>query len=597
MKKIIGIFSVMLLIGTALPSFGMINEHNSINFDYINDYWDNEFVPGEFIVKFKEKLISSLSVDNLNEKYQVYSTEKVFKDAEDTILEHIYKFKVPLDSDIFSIVGDYSILDNVVYAEPNCIGHALSIPNDEYFPIQWSLDNNGQIIFGDKAGTLSADISAVEAWDIEAGSEEIIIAIIDTGVDYTHPDLVDNIWVNADEIIGNEIDDDGNGYVDDYYGYDFFNLDGNPIDDGGHGTHCSGIAAAAGNNGIGIAGVAWNCKIMSVKVMSGAGYGDYEKFAEGIKYAADNGANVFSMSFGWSYEGSIVKNAIDYSYDKGIVLVAAAGNSNSSDKMYPSGYDNVIAVGASNQNDERCDVDDWGYYGIIPKPMGSHYGYWVDVAAPGNLIYSSLPTYQAWVNDEENFNTGENWTMNYDFMFGTSMATPHVAGLAGLILSQKPTLTNDKVRRIIRANTDPYNSEEYIGTGRINAYKALMELNTQPETPTKPLGETNGRPDREYSFTTSATDSDGDQLWYFWDWGDGNYSDWLGPFNSGDTCEAPYTWQQEANFSIMVKVKDGEGGESYWSDELLFSTPKIKIINYLLFERLLSRFPILKFLI
>ncbi|GAH47057.1 unnamed protein product [marine sediment metagenome] len=148
MRKIIGIFIVTLLIGTALPSIGMISEHQSINYDYIDDYWDNEFVSGEFIVKFKEKPISCLSLENLNNKYQVKSIENVFKNAEDTILEHIYKYSVPLDSDILSIVKEYSTIENVIYVEPAYIGFTLGVPNDEYFPIQWGLENTGQVIFG-----------------------------------------------------------------------------------------------------------------------------------------------------------------------------------------------------------------------------------------------------------------------------------------------------------------------------------------------------------------------------------------------------------------------------------------------------------------
>ncbi len=590
MKKIIGIFIVTLLIGTTIPTIGMMNNSQSTNYD---NFWDNEFVSGEFIIKFKETPISCFSVDGLNDKYHVYSSEKVCKNSEGTTLEHIYKYKVPLDSDILLIIDEYSKLENVVYAEPNYIGHALSIPNDEFYPIQWSLENTGQTIYGNIYGIIDADIDSDEAWDIETGNEEIIIAIIDSGVDYTHPDLVDNIWVNEDEISGNEIDDDNNGYIDDIHGYDFFNLDGAPLDDGGHGTHCAGIAAAVGNNGIGIAGVNWNCKIMCVKNMNFDGGWMISEQINALKYAADNGADVFSMSYGITYPSLYLEDGINYAYDKDVVLVAAAGNSNKTDKYYPAGFDNVIAVAATNQNDERCDEDDWGYYGPFDRPMGSHYGYWVDVAAPGNLIYSTLPTYEVDLNTVYNYNTGENFTMNYDFMWGTSMATPHVAGLAGLILSQNPTLSNDEVRRIIRANVDPYDSEYYIGTGRINAYKALMGQNTQPETPETPSGKTNGRPGREYTFASSTIDEDGDELWYFWDWGDGNYSEWLGPYASGEECKASYTWQQETNFSIKVKVKDGRGGESYWSEEFIFSTPRNKILDNNLFDKLLLRFSIL----
>jgi subtilisin family serine protease len=578
MKKLIGIFIMMLLILTTIPTIGMINEYQSIRHD---DLIENEYVPGEFIIKFTETPKSILSVENLKEKFNVYSTEKIFKNSEDTILDNIYRYKVPLDSDILSIVEEFNTLDNVVYSEPNYIIDLFSTPNDEFFPIQWSLLNTGQMIYN-KSGLNDADIDMDEAWDIETGSEEIIIAIIDTGVDYTHPDLVDNIWINEDEIPGNEIDDDNNGFIDDIYGFDTGDNDSDPSDFRGHGTHCAGIASGVGNNEIGIAGVAWDCRIMIINSFNDTlFYGGILELAMGISYAADNAADVISMSLGYNRDIPTIKDAIDYAYSQGCVLVAAAGNSNESEKIYPAGYENVIAVAATNQNDQRCSPDDWGYYGppFNRKPLGSHYGYWIDVAAPGNLVYSTTPTYHVSHNDEENFNTGQNYTMNYDFMYGTSMATPHVAGLAVLLLSQDPTLSNDEIREIIRANVDIIEPDEYIGTGRINAYKALSRYNTQPDIPVTPSGRTNGRPGREYTFTTSATDEDGDGLYYFWDWGDGNYSEWIGPFDSGEECEASYTWQQEANFSIKVKTKDGKGGESYWSEEFIFSTPKNKGIT------------------
>jgi subtilisin family serine protease len=557
----------------------MINrlQYNDIS-DLVN-YQDYEFVPGEFIVKFKEVPISSLSVDYLNEKYQVKAIENIFKNNKDTTLDNIYSFYVSEDADILSIVEDYNSLDNVEYAEPNYIGHILGVPNDEYFPIQWGLENTGQIIFGDKAGSSGADICATEAWDIETGSPDVVVAIIDTGVDYTHPDLSANIWVNEDELPGNDVDDDGNGYVDDYYGYDVHDLDGDPIDERGHGTHCAGIAAGVANNEIGIAGVAWNCKVMSVKIFGGEGGGSFKKFAEGLIYAADNGANIFSMSFGASVDSRYLRDAVNYSYDTGCVLVAACGNSDISDKMYPAGYDSVIAVSAINQNNERCDRDDWDPDGNNPYSVGSNYGYWVDVTAPGNLVYSTMPIYHVTMNEFDNENTGQNYSQNYDYLGGTSMACPHVAGLVALLLSQDPNLSQEEVREIIRANVDPYISEYYMGTGRINAYKALTRYNIQPEIPVTITGKTSGRPGREYSFSTSASDSDDDELYYFWDWGDGNYSEWLGPYASGEECEASYTWQQEANFSIKVKVKDGKGGESYWSEEFIFSTPRNKIFS------------------
>jgi subtilisin family serine protease len=184
---------------------------------------------------------------------------------------------------------------------------------------------------------------------------------------------------------------------------------------------------------------------------------------QGIKYAADNGADICSMSFGIPATMTL-QNTIDYAYDKGVFLCACAQNFNTSTKCYPAAYDHVVAVAATNQNDSRCTPKDWG------NRYGSNYGDWVDIAAPGNLVYSTMPTYHVTMN--ERFNMKQ----NYDYMDGTSSATPLVAGVAALLLSQDPSLTPDEVGALLCGNVDPYISKEYIGTGRINAQKALAAL-------------------------------------------------------------------------------------------------------------------------
>ncbi|GAH47056.1 unnamed protein product, partial [marine sediment metagenome] len=255
---------------------------------------------------------------------------------------------------------------------------------------------------GDLTGTSGADIDAPEAWDVETGSEDVVIAIVDTGVDYTHPDLADNIWVNDDEISGNDIDDDSNGYIDDVNGYDLADNDSDPLDRMDHGTHCAGIAAAVGNNEIGIAGVSWNCKIMPVKVFTDEGRTPVYLWSEGIKYAADNGADVLSMSIGGHGMADVLQDGIDYAYGKGCVLVAAAGNDGGSRSLYPAFFDNVISVAAINQNNGRCTKQDWDPDNHYPLIQGSTWGDEVDVAAPGNLVYSTMPTYHVLGNDDYN---------------------------------------------------------------------------------------------------------------------------------------------------------------------------------------------------
>jgi subtilisin family serine protease len=357
---------------------------------------------------------------------------------------------------------------DVVYGEPIGRGYPCSVPNDQGFRKQWYMHNTGQIFlvkimlwgkipivfpFRVKPGT---DIQAAEAWNIETGSPDVVIAIVDTGIDYTHPDLAANIWNNTDEIPGNGIDDDHNGYIDDVRGWDFYYNDSNVTDGYGHGTMCAGIAGAVGNNGIGIAGVAWNCKIMPVRVLNESAWGSWEVIAAGIRYAADNGADVISMSIGDYDESSILLDAVNYAYGKGVFLCAAAGNDGIDTEFYPAAFENVTGVGMTNPKD------------IVIS--NSNYGNWVDIAAHGTVIYSTNPTYPVvW-------NVIQNAPLNYAFAGATSMATPQVAGAAALLLSKDPSLTPDEVKALLCNNTDPYSGDHYIGTGRLNVFKALTAL-------------------------------------------------------------------------------------------------------------------------
>jgi len=414
-----------------------------------------EFAPGEMIIKFGEDVdiyISSsknvvnteiTSIDTLNEKYGVTSAEKLFGEFQIPSLSTIYKFILPADADIPSVANEYSMNPCVVYAEPNYLYHLYEIPNDPYFEQQWALYQESD-----------CDIDAPEAWDIETGNPNVTIAIIDSGVDYNHPDLAANIW--HDPIYGNP-------------GYDFVDIntaeyiakgftlcpdedytvpDANPMDVSGHGTHCTGIAGAVTNNGIGIAGVSWNCKIMPVRsgfkiIYLSRVYGllEFDDIALGIIYAADNGANVISMSFGGD-DSNLVHDAINYAYSQGVVLVAAAGNGDTNCPSYPAAYDNVIAVAATDSDDSKASF--------------SNYGSWVDVAAPGVDILSTLPN-NAYANG-----------------LGTSMACPHVAGLAALILSKNQSFDQEEVRTIICDSADRLPPPEKKLEGRINAFNALL---------------------------------------------------------------------------------------------------------------------------
>jgi subtilisin family serine protease len=532
--KIIGILVCMLLIAAVvLPAAGTINEKETRKNKFIENQTRMEFVPGEFIVKVKQdRTFSSPALTALNEKHQVYALEKIFNKVESTILDNIYLLHVPMDSDILSIVRDYTSCPDVSYAEPNGIGYLCGIPNDQDFTNQWYLHNTGQT-----GGIPDCDIDAPEAWDLQKGNSNIIIAIIDTGVDYLHPDLASNIWNNTDEIPGNGIDDDTNGYIDDIRGWNFawdviglYN-DSNITDGYGHGTMCTGIPGAVTNNSIGIAGVDWNCTIMPVRIYNETGFTTEFSVVLGIKYAADNGADICSMSFGFSVDLNTIEDAINYAYSKGVFLCAAVGNNNNDIQRYPAAYENVTAVAATNSNDQR-----WPF---------STYGDWVDIAAPGANIYSTSTTYP---------NPG-GWSQNYSFGSGTSFSCPMVAGVAALLLSWDSSLTPDELKTLICENVDPYNSTENIGTGRINAQKALIALIDQPPnadftwTPQNPL--TN----QSITFDASLShDPDGTINLYEWDWNND------GVYEENFTIQtAIHTWDEVGNISVTLQVTDNYG--------------------------------------
>jgi subtilisin family serine protease len=353
-----------------------------------------------------------------------------------------------------------------VYAEPDYIGQGFAVPNDPSYKLQWGLHNNGSnpVNHSGKAG---ADIHAQQAWDIQKGSSTVVVAVLDTGIDWDHPDLSARIWSNTDEIPGNGIDDDHNGYIDDIRGWDFANNDNNPMDDNGHGTVNAGIIGADTNNGVGIAGVDWHCKLMPVKVLDSTGWGLYSWWAKGLQYAADNGAKVISMSMGGTGTNATLKAAVDYAYGLNCVICVSMGNDNSNTVYYPAAYSNVIAVGAVDTDDTRCVPPDWQPFGM--QNGGSNYGSHIDVVAPGNWIYSTV------------------WNNNYQYWAGTSMAAPYVSGLAALLFAQLSMLTNVQIYHIITSTADDQVGkpsedtpgwDQYYGYGRINAERALTYVIT-----------------------------------------------------------------------------------------------------------------------
>ena len=310
----------------------------------------------------------------------------------------------------------------------------------------WGLQNTGQ-----NGGTEGIDIAAIKAWDTTTGSKDVIVAVIDTGIRYTHQELVTQMWNNPDEIAGNGVDDDNDGYVDNVYGVDTVNFDGDPMDDNGHGTHCAGTIGAAANDGHAHVGVAWEVSLMACKFLSGDGWGYTSGAISAIDFAVTNGARVLSNSWGGGGYSQSLYDAIVRARDAGAVFVAAAGNSGldtDSQPNYPSCYDveNIISVAAV---DRIGQLASWSNYGQDT----------VDVGAPGVDIFSS-------VSDSDS---------SYAYYSGTSMATPHVAGIVALMLANNGGVSSAEVRAQVLSTSVALDSlaGRTVSGGLVNAAAAL----------------------------------------------------------------------------------------------------------------------------
>ncbi|MCH7557632.1 MAG: S8 family serine peptidase [Planctomycetes bacterium] len=352
--------------------------------------------------------------------------------------------------DVRTICAQLKKDPEVEYAQPNYIYHSCVDPNDPEFPDQYA----HQLI------------QMSDAWDISTGSHDVVVAVLDTGVDVNHPDLKDNIWVNKNEIPNNGLDDDENGYIDDIHGWNFGDDNNDVTPEGidwwginGHGTQVSGVIAAVGNNGEGVSGINWHCSIMALRLSLEF---TSAEVAAALDYAAANGAHVLNMSFGADEFGPdgdpIVKEAIDNAFAQGVLLSASAGNDDTTKPNYPAAYYNVMAVASTNGEDI--------------KTGHSSFGTWVDITAPGTDIVTT------------------DLNGKYIATAGTSFSSPYVAAVGALVLAHRPELTHVEVRAILENTTDPvyYGNidpiQGYIGTGRVNAYQALMAADQR-----HPLGE------------------------------------------------------------------------------------------------------------
>ena len=429
----------------------------------------SDYVPGEMLVQFQNELRGSIniseqdgicltgiqSIDNLNRQWRVSKIKKVILDpnpdeiAQRMGLDMLYHFTFPKVTNVEKIMAVYEANPNVKYACPNAIYQIERTPNDPRFAEQWHLPN----------------IGCPDAWEATTGDSTVVTAIVDMGVDYTHEDAQNNLWINPEEDINhngrfdpspapdgdyNDTDDDNNGYIDDVIGYDFLFGDGDPMpttpaDD--HGMHCFGIANAVTDNNTGVASVGWNVHGMALKCGDNSGIYLYPAIGA-IYYAADNGAWVISMSWG-SYRGQneAESTSLAYAWERGLVECGAAGNDNVQTLHYPSSYSWVVSVAASNPGDMKADF--------------SNYGTIIDVCAPGTSILSTT--------------TGNNY-VRYD---GTSMACPCAAGVVALMKSAFPAMTNAEcTTRLFEScdsMPDPLYNQGLLGHGRVNVAKAILQ--------------------------------------------------------------------------------------------------------------------------
>lgn len=462
---------------------------------------DTTYVPNQILVDFDDFTLPE-NILELQENMEA-SPMKYYS------LLNAYLWTVPdtvfMEND--TLIGMREIADycqNINYvdaADPNYYYYRQAIPNDEHYPLLWGMPK----------------IQAPEAWDIQIGSHTIVVGVIDTGVDWQHEDLADNIFINTGEIANNGIDDDGNGYIDDVRGYDFINRDADPYDDHGHGTHVAGIIAAVGNNSIGVTGVAWTTKILPLKIFNSEGRATSSAILEAIDYANLMEVDITNNSWGGSRYSQTLRNAIQATHESGQLFVAAAGNSglnNDVNRFFPASYTlpNIISVAATDQDDYLANFSNFG-------------SIQVDLAAPGVGIFSTLP------NNE------------YGYKNGTSMAAPYVAGVVALMMAQCPDLSHLEIKARLLASVDPVPAlaDKCVSGGRLNAFKAI-----QPPTATF----THLSNQLTVEFTPEHMDTN---AVYIWDFGDGNSSMERMPV---------HTYATDGTYTLELTVEDACGVDS-----------------------------------
>ncbi len=472
-------------------SFLLVSPHRSYSG---NSTLTGSYVKNKILVKTKSELRVSeatgqtslnTGIPSLDEKILKYKVERIerlfyLNNGNPELfnkygMSKIYIFDLDNNPEfnIKEITEDLNKDRNIEFSEPDFTGISAgvrevvtkkfspgNIPNDEMFYKQWYLKNNGSVEPSSGGyAKVDADIKILNTWDIESGSEDVVVAILDSGIKDDHPDLQDRIWINSGEIPNNGIDDDRNGYIDDYKGWDFAYDDNNPEDGFGHGTNIATVIGAKTDNVIGFAGIDRNCRLMNCKNLNAENSGEYSWWAKSIKYAVDNGADIINMSEGGDDYSKVLKTAVQYAIESGVMVNAAMMNKGDNRDYYPASLNGVFSVGATDTDDKRCKRFSWG--------GASCWGKHISVVAPGNKIYG--------LDYESNDNYDVYWS-------GTSQSTAIVSGIASLLLAQDNERTSEDLKKIIKLSAkdlvgdkreDKPGWDQFYGYGRVDSYSAL----------------------------------------------------------------------------------------------------------------------------
>ncbi len=463
----------------------------------------DKLVPNELIVKYAPG-VTEAAKDEIRVKYNLTKKKDSKKKGKFVVYKHLNPKAVK------DLIKKES---GIISVQQNAYAYAFSfVPNDPYYAYQWHMTT----------------IDMENAWELSTGSGAVV-AIIDTGVKQSLEDLAGTHFVP---------------------GWDFVNNDSDPTDDEGHGSHVAGTIAQSTNNGTGVAGIAYNATIMPVKVLDKRGSGSFDDIAEGIYWATDNGADIINMSLGGSSDLDILEDAVNYAWNHGVVVVCAAGNDGVSSPFYPAAYQNSISVSATTYLDGLASY--------------SNYGTTIDISAPGG---DSGDDNGDGYDDMILQNTFSRDGDGYYFYAGTSMASPHVAGVAALVKSKNSGLTNSQIRNILETTADDIGAagwDNLFGNGRLNAYEAVMAAGGSTPVNSPPnAGFTFTTLDLTATFTDTSSDSDGTIASWSWNFGD----------SSTSTAQDPvHTYAADGTYNVILTVTDNDGATDNFSSNVTVTT-------------------------